>query len=57
MNMKMRMHTGCCCSSCKRGRTKKLRKVFHKLIRRRQKMELKKDMEVKTVSMSIGYTD
>jgi len=55
--MQQKIHTGCSCKRCKTGKNKIVRKMFHKLIRRTHKSELKKNGEIITVDKSIGYTD
>lgn len=56
--MKISMHTGCSCLECRKGRSKKLRKYeYHKRLRKIQKQELKRDGNITTENISIGYTD
>ena len=55
--MNIRMHTGCGCWLCKRGRDKKTRALFHRKLRKLQKRQLKKDKDITDATVSIGYTD
>lgn len=55
--MNIKMHTGCSCRHCRSGRTKTVRREFHRLLRRTQKAELKRDKDITTTNKSIGYTD
>lgn len=55
--MRQRMHTGCSCTQCTRGKNKKTRRLFHRMLRRKQKQEIKKSNDITTVNKSIGYTD
>lgn len=52
-----RIHTGCGCTLCSRGRNKAVRRVFHRMLRRKQKQELKRNGDITNVNLSIGYTD
>lgn len=54
---RQKMHTGCSCRRCRSGRTKMVRREFHRLLRRTQKAELKRDKDITTANKSIGYTD
>ena len=53
----VKMHTGCNCYACRKGRDKRVRKIFHKMARKKQKQQLKNNGEVVDVDISIGYTD
>ena len=55
--MNIKMHTGCSCSQCRRGMTKRYRREFHRKLRQLQKRQLKKTGEVVDATFSIGYTD
>jgi hypothetical protein len=55
--MRQRMHTGCSCQRCSAGKTKSIRAIFHRMLRRKQKQELKKTDDIINVDKSIGYTD
>lgn len=55
--MNIKMHTGCSCRHCLSGRTKTVRREFHRLLRRTQKAELKRDKDITTTNKSIGYTN
>ena len=52
-----KMHTGCSCYQCRKGRDKRVRKIYHHRLRKRQKRQLKKLGDIKDVIISIGYTD
>ena len=52
-----RMHTGCGCKRCRAGRDKSIRTFFHRMLRRKQKQQLKKTDDITDVNKSIGYTD
>jgi hypothetical protein len=55
--LKQKHHTGCSCSACRKGKTKKVRRTFHKLMRRFYKKQLTKEGEITETNKSIGYTD
>lgn len=55
--MRQRMHTGCSCQRCSNGKDKPIRKQFHRLVRRIQKMQLRRDNDITDVDKSIGWTD
>lgn len=55
--MNQRVHTGCGCQRCSSGRNKRVRQVFHRMLRRLQKKQLKKDGDITDVTKSIGYTN
>lgn len=55
--LNQRIHTGCSCQACKRGKDKETRAEYHRKLRRKQKRELKQNQELDTISPSIGYTD
>lgn len=55
--MNSRMHTGCPCWYCRRGRTKAIRRQFSKRHRLRHKQQLKRWHDIIDVDVSIGYTD
>ena len=52
-----KMHTGCSYYQCRKGRDKRVRKIYHHKLRKRQKRQLKKLGDIKDVIISIGYTD
>ena len=52
-----KMHTGCSCYHCRRGRNKMVCKTYHRKLRGKQKRQLKKLGDIKDVVISIGYTD
>lgn len=55
--MFQRMHTGCKCRRCKRGRDKYTRRTFHRKVGQTQKREIEKYGDVINLNISIGYTD
>lgn len=55
--MNQRMHTGCSCYHCRRGRDKQTRRLFTRKLRRRQKRQLKRFGDIIDATLSIGYTD
>lgn len=55
--MNIKMHTGCDCYYCRRGRNKQIRKEYTRKIRRLHKKQLKKFGEIIDPVLSIGYTD
>lgn len=55
--IRQRIHTGCKCKLCRKGRTKLVRRIFHKSVRYRLKIELQKVGELININSSIGYTD
>lgn len=57
MSINARMHTGCGCYHCRRGRNKQTRKEYTRKIRRLHKKQLKKFGEIIDPVLSIGYTD
>lgn len=57
MAIQQRIHTGCSCFMCRRGRTKWFRRTFHRMMRKFYKTQLQKQEDVLVVDKSIGYTD
>lgn len=55
--MNQRMHTGCSCKHCRRGRDKRTRRIFMRKLKQRQKRQLKRFGGIIDVTLSIGYTD
>lgn len=55
--MNQRMHTGCSCKLCRRGKDKRTRRIFMRKLRQRQKRQLKRFGDIIDVTLSIGYTD
>lgn len=55
--MNSRIHTGCSCWYCRRGRNKAVRRTFSKKRRLRHKQQLKRLQDIIDVDVSIGYTD
>lgn len=55
--MKENIHTWCNCFQCKAWKTKKVRRLFHKTVRAKQKEELRKYWEIINSNYSIWYTD
>lgn len=55
--MNSRMHTGCSCYYCRKGRNKVVRRLFNKQRRLRHKQQLKNKGDIIDVDKSIWYTD
>lgn len=55
--MNQKIHTGCSCTQCRRGKNKQVRTTFHRGLRHRQKQQLKNKGDIIDVNKSIGYTD
>lgn len=55
--LRQRIHTGCHCYYCRKGRNHAVRRVFHRKVRHTQKRELQRHCDIITANMSIGYTD
>lgn len=55
--MNIKMHTGCGCYHCRKGRNKQCRREFQRKLRQLQKRQLKKTGEIIDATISIGYTD
>lgn len=55
--MNSKMHTGCNCPYCARGRDKRVRALFHRKLRKIHKQQLKKTDDIIDPTISIGYTD
>lgn len=53
----IKMHTGCSCYQCRKGRDKRVRKIYHRKLRKKQKRQIKRLGDIKDVIISIGYTD
>jgi len=54
--MKIKIHKGCSCFLCKRGRNKKLRMRTERAYRRKSKIALKKG-DITIYLNGLGYTD
>lgn len=55
--IQQKIHTGCHCKQCRRGKDKITRGIFHRMMRRFYKKQLQTEGEILAVNKSIGYTD
>lgn len=55
--VRQRIHTGCSCPQCRRGKNREVRQAFARKLRRRQKVQLLPLGDIRDVDMSIGHTD
>lgn len=55
--LQQKIHTGCSCKQCRRGKDKTTRGFFHRMMRRFYKKQIQKQGEITDVNKSIGYTD
>lgn len=55
--MNIKLHTGCNCFHCRKGRNKRVRKFYTRKMRKLYKRQLKRYGDIIDAVISIGYTD